>query len=412
MPSAFLSIFFPFVRFAFRPRPRPRLRHMSQDYKYSDPSAWIEIDIKAIRHNFREIRRLAHQQLDPHINRDIDILSVVKADAYGHGMIEAARAIEREGGRFFAVSNLEEAVTLRLSGNKHRILVLESTFPEAAKTYVVHDLTPAVCTVEFARALNLYAKKANKRAGVHVKVDTGMSRLGLWYENVADFVRTISRFEHIRVEGILTHLPVADTDRPFTERQLKAFADVIAELIKEGVPFRFLHAANSMATVAYKNHFFNLARPGVMLYGLYPSDSVRRKIALKPVMSVKARVLFVKTVERGRGISYGHTFRAKKNLLVAIVSIGYSDGYSRAFSNRAGVLINGVRCPILGRVTMDQTIVDISRAGRVKIGQEAVVMGNQGKRQISADDLAGWVGTINYEIVCALGNRLPRFYKT
>jgi alanine racemase len=384
---------------------------MFQIYQYSTPSAWVETDLSAISRNYRALKALARRQLDRRVNPQVDLLSVVKADAYGHGMLEAARVIEKEGGRFFAVSNLEEAVTLRLSGNRHRILLFETTFPEQAKKIVQHDLTPAVCTLPFVKALDRSARRAGKVVPVHVKIDTGMGRLGVWHKEAATFIKAITKLPNIRVEGLMTHFPVADTDRAFTEKQIVWFSNVVAELLKDGISFSYLHAANSMGLGAYRNRLFNLVRPGLSLYGLYPDKILRKKIQLSPAMSVKARVLFIKKVHSGRGVSYGHTFKTKKDMPAAVISVGYSDGYLRAVSNRAHVLINGIPCPIRGRVTMDQTIVDIFRAGQVRVGDEVVVLGTQGSREITADDVASWAGTINYEVTCNLGNRLPRIYK-
>ena len=381
---------------------------MAKILKSPKPTAWAEIDLKAVRHNFRELRKLAFDQLEPRISRSVDILSVVKADAYGHGMVEVAKILEQEGCRFFAVSNVLEAIELRESGNKRRIVLFETTLPELARDLVKYDLTPAVCTIELARELDRLAKRAHKRLPVHIKIDTGMGRLGVWHEAAPAFVHEVAKFRNLHVEGIFTHFPVADTDAKFTERQIDDFAKVVSDLIRDQVPFRYLHAANSMGLVAYKNRIFNLVRPGVMLYGLYPSDQLKRKIGLKAAMSVKVRVLFTKTIYSGSGISYGHTFRAAVDTPVAVVGIGYSDGYFRAVSNKAHVLLNGTPCPVLGRVTMDQTIVDISKAGKVAVGDEAVVIGDQGVCEISADEVAAWAGTINYEVVCNLGNRLPR----
>jgi alanine racemase len=317
------------------------------------------------------------------------------------------------------VSNLEEALTLRLSGsrsgdrngNKHRILLFETTLPGLAAKIIRYDLTPTVCTLPFAQELSRAAQKSGKTVAVHVKIDTGMGRLGVWHLEASAFIRTIAKLSNLKLEGLMTHFPVADTDRAFTEQQIIWFADVVADLRKTGISFKYLHAANSMGLGAYRNRYFNLVRPGVSLYGLYPDQSLQRRVQLTPVMSVKARVLFLKTIHKGRGVSYGHTFRAKKDMPAAVIAIGYSDGYLRAVSNRAHVLINGVPCPVRGRVTMDQTVVDISRAGRVRVGDEVVVLGPQGKREITADDLADWAGTIHYEITCNLGNRLPRVYK-
>jgi alanine racemase len=292
---------------------------MSQIYKYSDPSAWAEIDIKAIRHNYRELKKLAGRQLDRRVNPEVHLLSVVKADAYGHGMLEAARAIAKEGGRFFAVSNLEEAITLRLSGprkgNKHRILLFEATLPGLAAKIIRYDLTPAVCTLAFAQELDRAAKKAGKTVAVHVKIDTGMGRLGVWHLEASAFIKTIAKLSNIRIEGLMTHFPVAETDRAFTEKQMVWFADVVADLLKAGIPFTYLHAANSMGLGAYRNRIFNLVRPGVSLYGLYPDQSLRKKVKLSPAMAVKARVLFVKTIRSGWGVSYGHTLRDRKSVV-------------------------------------------------------------------------------------------------
>lgn len=377
----------------------------------STSSAWIEINLKAFRHNYREAKRLARGLLEPVFNRQIDILSVVKADSYGHGMLAAVKVIQKEGGKFFAVSNINEANQLRAGGCRQRILLLEATFPELAPEMVTLDLTPALCTLDVARALDREAKKAGKLVPVHIKVDTGMSRLGVWVDDLLPFVSKLLKLDNIYIEGFLTHFPLADTDRKFTERQSEVFSNAVADLIKEGVPFKYLHAANSMGLAGYKNRYFNLVRPGVMLYGLYPHDSLCGKVNLKPVMTVKTRVLLVKTIHRGRGISYGHQARVSKDTPVAVLAIGYSDGYSRALSNKAEVLLNGKRCRILGRVTMDQIIVDISRAGRVKTGDVAVLIGRQKDGVITAEEVACWAGTINYEVTCNLGNRLARVYR-
>lgn len=373
--------------------------------------AWVEIDQKALKHNFHIAKHLAKDLLEPRFNRQVDILSVVKANAYGHGMLTAVKVFEKQGGNFFAVSNLNEAINLRKSGCRHRILVFEATFPEAVKEMVRYQLTPALCSLDMAVALNREAGRTGKLFPIHIKVDSGMSRLGVWYQDLMSFVSKVVRLEHIYIEGFLTHFPVADSDRRFTEMQTEAFSNAVADLIKEGVSFRYLHAANSMGLAGYKNRYFNLVRPGVMCYGLYPDNSLQGRIDLKPVMSVKTRVLMVKIIHRGRGVSYGHTVRVKKDTPVAVLAIGYSDGYFRSLSNKAFVLLNGRRCPVLGRVTMDQIIVDITSAGRVKAGDVAVIMGAQKKERITAEEIAAWAGTINYEVTCNLGNRLPHVLK-
>jgi len=372
--------------------------------------AWVEIDLKALRHNYLEAKRLSRTLLEPRFNRDIDVLSVIKAEAYGHGMLAAAKVIGQQGGSFFAVSNINEAMSLRAESRRYKIILFEAVFPETARDIVKYDLTPALCTLAMAQVLNQEARKAKKLLPVHIKVDSGMSRMGVWHEDLLPFVNKLLKLDHIYIEGFFTHFPLADTDRAFTEQQAEAFSNAVADLIKEGVAFKYLHAANSMGLAAYKNRYFNLTRPGVMLYGLYPDQSLRGKLDLKPVMTVKTRVLMVKTLCARSGVSYGHTARVRRPTPVAVLAIGYSDGYFRSLSNQGKVLLNGRLCPILGRVTMDQVIVDISKAGRVKTGDTAVLIGRQGKSVITAEEVARWAGTINYEVTCNLGNRLPRQY--
>ncbi len=379
------------------------------------PCAWVEINLDHIRHNFLELGRAARRQLEPRARRAVDILAVVKADAYGHGMVAAARTIGRAGGKFFAVSNVIEGVLLRQSGCKGRIIVFEATLLADIPVFLEHDLIPAVCSLDFVKALDRAARRtaASRRAAVQVKVDTGMGRLGVWHEDAAAFIRALVRLKNITLEGVFTHFPMADSDADFTCRQVDHLEALVAVMAREGIFFKYLHAANSAGLGAYKNRSFNFARPGLMLYGIYPAPALARVIRLKPAMTVKARVLLVKTIANGRGVSYGHTFRAAKDTPVAVVSIGYSDGYSRHLSNKAHVLIHGKPCPILGRVTMDQIIVGIASAlpaGTVKAGDEVVILGQQGRATITADDLATWAGTIPYEITCSLGNRLPRYY--
>lgn len=385
-----------------------------------DYTAWVETDLKAVRANFRAIKRLAGkrkveqrvaQRFPAGDIRTPKILSVVKADAYGHGMIPVARELVRLGTDFLGVSEVAEGITLRKNGIKKPILVLEPPLPAEARQMVEHNLIGTVCTYTLALALNTYAKSVNKRADIHIKVDTGMGRLGIWRDEAVDFIKKVMRLPNVSVKGLYTHFPLADTDPEFTRRQIHDMYRLVDDLDRQDLIIPYVHGANSMGITAYKTRIFNVVRPGLMLYGLYPAKGHEDTIRLKPVMSVKARVIFVKTIAKGRGVSYGHTFVAKKAMKVATVAIGYNDGYMRAFSNKADVLIGGKRCRVLGRVTMDQIVVDVTGAGRVRPGTEAVIIGKQKKDRISADELAACADTINYEIVCSLGNRLPRMYK-
>ncbi len=363
------------------------------------PLSWVQIDLSAIRYNFKALKR-----------NSVEILPVIKADAYGHGMIAVAQELNSLGVKIFGVSDLAEGKELRENGFKNDILLLESPLPDLAADIVKYHLIPSVCTMELARALNKQAGALKQKVKVHVKVDTGMGRLGVWHKEAQEFIRLVASFPNLIIDGIFTHFPLSDSDPKFTEQQLKDFAALIDSLGEFKKTIRYIHAANSMGLSGYQSKILNCARPGLMLYGLYPREDLRKKIKLKALMSVKTHVLFVKTLEKGRGVSYGHTYVAKKNLKVATLAIGYSDGYFRCLSNKASVLIDGKRCPVLGNVTMDQIIVDVSHVKTVKIGDVATVLGVDKKQSIRAEDLGVWAGTINYEIVCNLGNRLEREY--
>jgi len=277
---------------------------------------------------------------------------------------------------------------------------------------VDHDLTPTICTIELASAIHHYAKTLKKTINVHVKIDTAMGRLGLPMEGAVDFIDNLRSLNHLTMQGIYTHFPSADTNEAMTLGQIRAFMELIGKLEERDVRFAYAHAGNSMGFVGYKNVFFNLARPGLMLYGLYPNEALRANIHLKPALSVLSKVIFLKNIARGQGISYGHSFVAPQDMTVAVLPVGYNDGYARALSNRACVIIDGERCPVVGRVTMDQTVVDVTRVKAPVLGMPAVILGEAKNQSVTADDLAQWSGTIHYEVVCNLGNRLPRVYKS
>lgn len=383
-------------------------------------TAWAEIDLKALRHNFRVIKRLMRGReverraacMIPagHI-RTPKILSVVKADAYGHGMIKAAKALDKAGTDFFGVSEFSEGVVLRKNRIKKPVLVLEPPLASFVKPLVDHRLTATVASLDIARALSAYAGSIGKKADIHINVDTGMGRLGIAYDEAEDLIKQVMCLPHLAVTGLYTHFPSADTNRAFTEKQISRMAGLVNRLDRQGLIIPYIHGANSMGATGYQTGVFNLVRLGLILYGLYPSSACRKILTLKPVMSVKSRVIFVKTAVKGSGISYGRTFVADRNMTTATIALGYNDGYFRVFSNKAYVLIRGRRCQVLGRVTMDQIVVDVTGVPNVKAGAEAVIIGEQKRQEISADDLARHAGTINYEIVCALGNRLSRIYK-
>ncbi len=363
---------------------------------------WVEIDLKAIAYNFKSLKEKGAPRTE--------ILAVVKDNAYGHGMVEVAKTVVFRGAEMLGVSSLEEGILLRQNKIRIPILVFGNVLDQDAKVFLDYRLTPTVYTHHFAQALDQAACCRKQKLPVHVLIDTGMGRLGVWHKEAPLFICAVSGMKSLRLQGLFTHFPCADTNRRFTENQVQLFENLIQEMQSQGIKFQYVHADNSMGLACYPR-IFNLARPGLMLYGLYPDLKNRSKIKLRPAMSVKSKITFLKTVEKGRGLSYGHTFYAKRKTKVATIPIGYSDGYLRVFSNNADVLVGGKRCPLVGRVTMDQILCDVSRVPSVREGDEAVFCGRQKKQQISADDLAKRAKTIHYEIVCLLGSRLPHFFR-
>jgi len=385
-----------------------KILHFEED---SHPLTWVEVDLTALAYNFEQLQKLGAKNM----SHSSGIMPVIKADAYGHGMLPVAQVLSECGCKSWLVSNVTEGVTLRAAGFKQKILLFESNLPAEAKDIVEYKLTPTVCSMEMAYALDHWSAQAGVQTPVHIKIDTGMGRLGVNEEAALEFVEKLrGEYPNLILEGIYTHFPVADTDRDFTLTQMRHFRDIVFLLENQFITFSYVHASNSMGLGEYKSELFNLARPGIMLYGVYPLEDLKGKVILKPVMSVKTRILFVQTIAKGRGISYGHTFKAKEDITVAVLPIGYSNGYLRSLSNKAFVLVAGVRCPVIGRVTMDQIIVDVTAvtlSGYIpQVGDEVVLMGSQKGESILADEVAHWADTISYEILCSLGNRLPRVY--
>ncbi|MBF0533027.1 MAG: alanine racemase [Candidatus Omnitrophica bacterium] len=380
---------------------------------------WVEVDLKALKHNLSEIRRLTQRNLfvlptRPYSKEErppvMNVLTVVKADAYGHGMDRIAPLLDQSGVDFFGVSDVAEGIRIREIGIKKSVLLFESTLPDYAPEILRYRLMPAIGNWELATALNRAAEKAKRSIEAHVKIDTGMGRLGVWHAEAFAFIRRLMSLRRLRIMGLMTHFPSADTDKRFTLSQIKILYDLVIKLDLSGLVIPYIHAANSMGLAGYETRVLNLCRPGIMLYGLYPHAAARNAINLRPVMSVKSRVIFLKEVAKGRSISYGRTFFSQKDMRVAVIPLGYHDGYFRMFSNRASVLINGRHCPVLGTVTMDQIMVDVTDLTGVKLGTVVTVMGTQGKASISADELAQYGQTIPYEITCSFGSRLPRVY--
>jgi alanine racemase len=335
------------------------------------------------------------------------MLCVVKADAYGHGLIPVARTLVSSGAGYFGVASIDEGITLRQAGIRQPILVLGLILASDADPLVRHGLTATVCDLTCARELDRSARLRRTVVSVHVKVDTGMGRIGVFAQDTLPLLRALQKFSSLRVEGIFTHFPSADTNSSYTRTQTAVFESLVDGIAKEGMTIPLVHAANSMATVCFPKSRFTMVRPGLALYGLYPRS--RFGLRLKPVLSLKSTVVFSKRVGKGFSVSYGSTYTTGKPATIITIPIGYGDGYPRNLSGKAQVLLHGKRFPIAGRICMDQIMCDVGNE-RARVGDEVVLIGSQARERITAEELARLAGTIPYEIVCGLGSRIPRVY--
>jgi len=361
-----------------------------------------EIDLGAIRHNLEIVSHI--------VKSDTKILGVVKADAYGHGMREVSKAIV-DYVDYFGVASLDEAAILRSIGIKKPILVVGAILPEEIEGVLKFNVIQTVSDLDIPGKLSKLAVSKNKKIKVHVKVDTGMGRLGFWHEEAVGFIKKIAKLKNIVIDGIFTHFPNAEADRIFTYDQIRNFKRLIEELWDNDIYIPVKHTANSMGLIDFKDSHMNMVRPGLMMYGIYPKESLMRNILLKPALTLKTKITNLKPAPKGRSISYGMTYVTKKPTKIATIPIGYGDGYSRHFSNKAEVLINNSRCPIAGRVCMDMCMVDVGHLEKVKVGDEVILIGSQGNNIIRAEELAGLINTIPYEVLCNIGRRVPRIYK-
>jgi len=362
---------------------------------------WAEIDLDAIAHNVRAIRAK--------IGRRVKMLAAVKADAYGHGAVPVSCTALEHGADMLGVATVEEAVELRENEVAAPILILGCVLPEEAEAVVEHGLAATVCDLAVAEALSRSAVAQAKRVSVHVKVDTGMGRIGVRPDEALEFVRRIVRLHGLSLDGLFTHFPSADeTDKTFTRQQIAAFSQVIQELEADGIRIPLKHAANSAAILDLPESYFDMVRPGLILYGLHPSPDVQRSMALKPAMTLKTRVVFLKDVPAGTPLSYSRTFTTRRPSRIATLPIGYADGLSRGLSNKGAALIRGQRAAVVGRICMDQCLADVTDIPGAAVGDEVVVYGTQGGERISIEEVAQVVGTIPYEITCAVSRRVPR----
>ncbi len=364
---------------------------------------WAEIDLDAIAHNVRELSRLAP---------GARFMAVVKADGYGHGAAEVARAALKAGASWLGVATVEEGVALRRAGIKAPVLVLGYISPMQASAVLLHGLRPTVFHADLAEALSRKAASLGRTVPVHLKVDTGMTRVGVRPHEAVPFAQMLTALPNLELEGVFTHLATADEPtNPYASEQLARFDQVLAALKQAGIEPRIRHAANSAALMLLPQAHYDLVRAGIALYGQPPDPQVEWPASLRPALAWRTRVGMVKWVEPDTPISYGCTYRTRGRERIASLPVGYADGLSRLLSNRGEVLIHGRRCPIVGRICMDQTMVRVPDDLDVKVGDEVVLIGEQGVERITASDLAQTIGTINYEIVCSIGKRVPRLYR-
>ena len=365
-----------------------------------------DIDLDAVLYNMESM----HKKLKP----GTKIAAVVKADAYGHGAVEISSVLENLPYLWgYAVATSNEAMQLVEAGRKKPIIILGLSFPEQFEEIVENDLRPAVCTYETAQALSDIAAEKNKVCRIHIKVDTGMSRIGFQVTpESADTVARISKLPNIMIEGIFTHFARADeSSKAPAYEQFKQFEKMIAMVEEKGVQIPLKHCSNSAGIVEIPECNMDMVRAGITLYGLWPSEEVdKTKISLKPVMSLRSRVAYVKELLPGRQISYGGTFTVKKKMTVATVPVGYGDGYARGLSNKGWVLIKGQKAPICGRVCMDQCMVDVTDIPEVKIGDTVTLLGKDADEEITMEQLGELSGRFNYEFACLITPRVPRIY--
>lgn len=365
-----------------------------------------EIDLNAIAHNIRELRRIT--------NPNAMLMAAVKANAYGHGAVQVSKTALSSGAQWLGVARLPEAIELRRAGIDSPILILGYTPPESAKEIIDNDLRITTYSLENAGAFSDAARKFGKQIPVHIKTDTGMGRLGLLAKQ-ADSIEeiiAISKLSGIEAEGIFTHFATSDSrDKSFAKEQLALFIDLLDKLCRRGVEFPIRHAANSAAIMEMPESHLDMVRAGISVYGLYPSDEVDQSlIALKPAMSLKTKIIHLKKVDAGFKVSYGCTYQTTQPTTIATLSVGYADGLNRLLSSRGYMLVKGQQARIVGRVCMDLTMLDVGHIPDIAIGDEVVIFGTQGNECVSVDELAKMLNTINYEIVSTITARVVRKY--
>jgi alanine racemase len=364
--------------------------------------AWVEVSLDAMKWNIDRVREL--------LDGEVAILLVVKAEAYGHGAVRVARLAADCGIDMLGVATVDEGRELREAGIRLPILVLSPVLPEELGHALEHDLAVTVSSFEFAEAASQAAKNRGGTCTVHIEVDTGMGRAGLGHESAPEEISRIMRLGGLEFEGIFTHFPASDSDMDFSQEQIESFTGLLGELRSAGITFKYVHCANSAAMLNLPSSHFNMIRPGMIVYGHVPSIHLIERIDIVPVMSFKTKLVLVREMPPGASISYGRTYIAPEHITMGIIPVGYGHGMSHRLSNKGEVLFRGARVPIIGRVTMDMTMIDLSGFETPRVGEEVVIFGRQAGAEISADEIAQWDGTLNYEILCRISKRVARVY--
>lgn len=372
-------------------------------FKHLRP-VWAEVNLDKLEYNIKEIKKVCG---------DKKIMAVIKADAYGHGALNVAPVLLESGADSFAVAVVSEAIELRRAGINCPILILGFTPPSFIDDIIKYDIDQTVFTYDFAKSLSECAKRKNKVAKVHIALDTGMGRIGYLpnEESIEEIVK-ISKLTNLKIMGAFSHFSTADEmDKTYTNMQVERFNWFLNELKKREVCIGKTHIYNSAAIIDLQEGLGDQVRPGIILYGYYPSNEVNKDIiSLKPVMSLKTNVINIKKLKKGEYVGYGRKFVTKEEAIIATLPVGYADGYSRLLTGKAKVLVKGQFAPVVGNICMDQCMVDVTHIKNINIGEEVTLIGDDGENSITAEEIANLIGTISYEILCVLGKRVPRVY--
>ena len=372
-------------------------------YKEAIRPVWAEINLSNLDYNIKSIREK--------VGADKQIIGVIKADGYGHGSVMCANVLRENGVKTFAIATLQEAITLRDAGAKEEIIMLGLTPDMYADVIAEYDITPVVCDSANAKAISDAAAKIGKTVFGLIAIDTGMGRIGYLADEIEtsiEDIKKIAALPNFKIKGMFSHMSTADAaDKTYSHQQEDKYNAFYEALTKAGVYVPMRTLANSASIMELPSIYFDAVRPGIILYGCYPSNEVDKKqLSIKPVMSVKANIIHLKDVPENFSVGYGRKYISEKPARIATIALGYADGYPRPYSAQAKVIVNGVVCPIAGNICMDQCMIDVSNVPNVKVGDEVIVMGSDGVNTILADDIAEATGTINYEICCAFGQRL------